>query len=52
MIELNGKRIVVTYLMHLGDVVITTPFIHALRKVAPESHITYVIDKKLADISS
>ena len=50
MIELNGKRIVVTYLMHLGDVVITTPFIHALRKIAPESHITYVIDKKLADI--
>ena len=50
MMELNGKRIVVTFLMHLGDVVLTTPFIHALRKIAPDSHITYVIDKKLADI--
>ena len=50
MIELDGKRIVVTFLMHLGDVVLTTPFIHALRKLAPHSHITYVIDKKLADV--
>ena len=50
MMELDGKRIVVTFLMHLGDVVLTTPFIHALRKLAPHSHITYVIDKKLADV--
>ena len=49
MIELDGKRIVVTFLMHLGDVVLTTPFIHALRKLAPYSHITYVIDPVLPE---
>lgn len=50
MIDLDHKRIVVTYLMHLGDLVFTTPFLHVLRKAAPHSHITYVVDKKLADI--
>ena len=32
MVELNGKKILVTFLMHLGDLTLTTPFIHALRK--------------------
>lgn len=50
MIELNHKRIVVTFLMHLGDLVLTTPFLEVLRKAAPDSHITYVVDKKLADV--
>ena len=50
MIELNGKKILITFLMHLGDVVLTTPFIHALRKAAPDSHITYLVDEKLIDI--
>lgn len=50
MIELNGKKIVVTFLMHLGDVILTTPFLEALRHAAPNSHITYVIDKKLFPI--
>ena len=40
MVELNGKKILVTFLMHLGDLTLTTPFIHALRKAAPDSHIT------------
>lgn len=48
--ELNGKRIVVTFLMHLGDVVLTTPFLEVLRKAAPDSHITYVMDQKLQDV--
>ena len=30
MVELNGKKILVTFLMHLGDLTLTTPFIHAL----------------------
>lgn len=43
--ELDYKRIVVTFLMHLGDVILTTPFLEVLRKAAPHSHITYVIDE-------
>lgn len=50
MIDLNGKKILVTFLMHLGDLVLTTPFIHALRKAAPDAHITYLVDEKLKDI--
>lgn len=45
--ELDYKRIVVTFLMHLGDVILTTPFLEVLRKAAPHSHITYVIDEKI-----
>ena len=48
--ELDYKRIVVTFLMHLGDVVLTTPFLEVLRKAAPHSHITYVIDEELQDV--
>lgn len=50
MIDLNGKKILVSFLMHLGDLVLTTPFIHALRKAAPNSHITYLVDEKLKDV--
>ena len=48
--ELDYKRIVVTVLMHLGDVILTTPFLEVLRKAAPHSHITYVIDEKLQQV--
>ena len=27
MVELAGKRIIVTFLMHLGDLTLTTPFL-------------------------
>ena len=50
MVELNGKKILVTFLMHLGDLTLTTPFIHALRKAAPGSHITMLVDEKLKDV--
>ena len=30
MVELNGKKILVTVLMHLGDLTLTTPFILSL----------------------
>jgi len=50
MIDLDNKRIVVTFLMHLGDVVLTTPFLQVLRKAAPHSHITYVMDEKLKEV--
>ncbi len=50
MFPLNGKHIVVTFLMHLGDVVLTTPFLQVLRRAAPNSTITYVVDEKLKDV--
>ena len=50
MVELNGKKILVTFLMHLGDLTLTTPFIHALRKAAPDAHITFLADEKLKDV--
>lgn len=49
-VELDGKRILVTFLMHLGDLTLTTPFIHALRKAAPKAHITFLADEKLKDV--
>lgn len=48
--ELDNKRIIVTFLMHLGDLILTTPFIHALRKAAPHAHITYLVDGKLKEV--
>jgi heptosyltransferase-2 len=50
MIELAHKKIIVTFLMHLGDLVLTTPFLHALRSAAPGAEITYLVDEKLRDI--
>lgn len=50
MVELDGKKIIVTFLMHLGDLVLTTPFLHALRKAAPHADITYLVDQKLQEI--
>ena len=46
MIDLSHKKIIVTFLMHLGDLVLTTPFIHALRKAAPTADVTYLGDEK------
>lgn len=48
--ELNHKKILVTFLMHLGDLTLTTPFIRALREAAPDSHITMLVDEKLKDV--
>lgn len=50
MLELNKKRIIVTFLMHLGDLTLTTPFLHVLRKAAPNAHIAYLVDEKLKDV--
>ena len=50
MVELAGKKIIVTFLMHLGDLTLTTPFLRVLRNAAPGSHITYLVDGKLQDV--
>lgn len=46
----QADTILVTFLMHLGDLVLTTPFLHVLRKAAPRAKITYLVDEKLQDI--
>ena len=48
--ELANKKIIVTFLMHLGDLVLTTPFLHALRQAAPGAEITYLVDQKLREV--
>lgn len=50
MIELNHKKILVTYLMYFGDLVTVTPFLEILRRQAPDSHITLLVDEKLKDV--
>lgn len=50
MINLRHKRIIVTFLMHLGDVVLITPFLQVLRRHAYGSEITIVVDEKVADV--
>ncbi|MDR2080337.1 MAG: glycosyltransferase family 9 protein, partial [Campylobacteraceae bacterium] len=47
---LDNKKILVTFLMHLGDLILVTPFISALRKAAPNAHITMLVDDKLKDV--
>lgn len=46
----NPKKILVTYLMHLGDLVLTTPFLEVLRRSFPQAQIDYLVDEKLADV--
>ncbi|MCI1822480.1 MAG: glycosyltransferase family 9 protein [Megasphaera sp.] len=50
MINLKNKRIIVTFLMHLGDLILITPFLQILRRHAIGSDITLVVDEKLADV--
>lgn len=50
MINLRRKRIIVTFLMHLGDLILITPFLQILRRHAKDSDITLVVDAKVADI--
>lgn len=50
MINLRHKRIIVTFLMHLGDLVLISPFLQVLRRHAHGSDITIVVDEKVADV--
>lgn len=50
MINLRHKKIIVTFLMHLGDLILITPFLQVLRRHATGSDITLVVDEKLADV--
>ena len=50
MINLRNKKIIVTFLMHLGDLILITPFLQILRRHAHGSDITLVVDEKVADV--
>ena len=42
----NFRRILLTRLRFIGDVVLTTPVIHALRNAYPDAHIAFLGDKE------
>ena len=44
------KKILVINLMHIGDLLLTTPVLRTLRANFPQSHIALLADKKLADL--
>lgn len=44
------SKILITYLMHLGDLLLTTPFLQVLRRTYPNAQIDYLVDEKLADV--
>ncbi len=46
----QAKTILVTFLMQLGDIILTTPFLTALRRAAPQAKIIYLMDEKWLDI--
>ncbi|MDR2006940.1 MAG: glycosyltransferase family 9 protein [Acidaminococcales bacterium] len=48
----EAGNIIVTFLMQMGDLALTTPFLHALRRAAPQAKISYLIDEKWLDIMS
>ena len=44
------QNILVIHLMHLGDLMLGTPVLAALRQQYPAARITLLADKKLADV--
>lgn len=44
------QKILVINMMHIGDLLVTTPFLHALRNSFPKSHIALLADDKLKDL--
>ena len=45
-----AKKVLVTNLMHIGDIVFMTPFLHVLRKHALQAEISLLVDQKTADV--
>ena len=44
------KNILVINLMHIGDLMLTTPVLRTLRTNFPKARITMLADKKLKDM--
>lgn len=47
---INFKNILVINLMHIGDLLLTTPVLRTLRANYPDAKISLLADKKLADL--
>ena len=41
------KRILVTRMKYIGDVVLTTPLLRAIRSRFPDAHIAYLGDEEM-----
>jgi ADP-heptose:LPS heptosyltransferase len=48
--EMNYSRILITRMKYIGDVVLTTPIIHALRDAYPDAYIAYLGDAKAVSL--
>lgn len=46
----EAKTILVTDLMHIGDIVFITPFLHVLRRAAPQAKITLLADLRTHEV--
>ena len=46
----EAKTILVTFLMQLGDLILITPFLTALRRAAPDAKITLLMDERWRDV--
>ncbi|KAA3661393.1 MAG: glycosyltransferase family 9 protein [Calditrichaeota bacterium] len=46
----NEPRILICRLRHLGDVIVSTPLIDAIRSAFPNAHISYLTEEKFAPI--
>ena len=44
------KNILVINLMHIGDLMLVTPVLRALRTAYPKARLTLLADKKLRDL--
>ena len=44
------RRILLVRLRQIGDVVFTTPAVHALRRRFPDAHLTYIVEPAAAPV--
>ena len=47
---LSMSRILITRMKYIGDVVLTTPIIRAVREKYPDAYLAYLTDKKIAPL--
>lgn len=46
----SGPRVLVVRFSSLGDVVLTTPLLRAIRRRYPEAHVTFAVQARYADV--
>jgi heptosyltransferase-2 len=46
----DAKKILVTDLMHIGDIVFISPFLHVLRRAVPQAEITLLVDLRTHEV--